>query len=178
MYIRSVPVCWEHWKQWLICHTPASKLSWASALKPVPYLAHLQHRAPLLCPWSCQMSHPGSVIHHQLHLVGGIPEPNKSQEAAELLGDASCLADPVLAGIPTHLTSGIWLSPVTRTISYIQCSASPLWIGKHRLFCHVSLLHQLHSWEPWHTESQTTDHRVKMWRVGTEQTCTANWITH
>lgn len=136
MYTKSVPVCWEHWKQWLICHAPASKLSWAAALKPVLYLPHLQHRALLLCHWSCQMSHPGSVIHHQLHLVGGIPEPNNSQEAAQLLGDASCLADLVFAGTPIHphLMSGIWLSPVPWTI---WGSASPVWTGKHSLFCPV-----------------------------------------
>lgn len=48
MYIRSVPMCWEHWKQGLICHASASKLSWAAALKPVLHLPHLQHRAFLL----------------------------------------------------------------------------------------------------------------------------------
>lgn len=58
MCITSVPMYWEHWKQRLICHAPASMLLWAAALKPVSHLPHLQHRALLLCHWSCQMSHP------------------------------------------------------------------------------------------------------------------------
>lgn len=79
---------------------------------------------------------PPCEIHNQLHLVGVIPEPKKSQEPTQLLADGSCLADLVFAGTPIQspLTSGSWLSPVPWTICYIQCSASPLWIGKHSLF--------------------------------------------
>lgn len=97
----AVRVRWEHWKQWLMCHTPALNLLQAAPLKPVPYLAHLRHRALPLHRCLGQMSHPGSVIHHQLYLVGGITEHDASREAAQPSGDASCLADPAFAGSPS-----------------------------------------------------------------------------
>lgn len=136
------------------------------------------------------MSHPGSVIHHRLYLVGGIAEQEASWEAAQPLGDAPCLAAPAFAGSPirkqapvSHHRDLTEPSHATRLFHLMHCQVTKsggktkktptkqkekhpcqLWIGKDSLVC-PALPHFISTPAPQpnsqkEKESQITGHRV------------------
>lgn len=107
--------------------TPQLQIFYEQLLWSQSCISHLQYRALLLHRCLCQMSHPGSVIHHRLYLVGGIMEQEASWEAAQPLGDAPCLAAPAFRKSKLlSLIIGIWLSPLTRPVCFTSCIAKRL----------------------------------------------------
>lgn len=101
---------------------------------------------------------------------GCYPRAQKKPGGSTAAGRCFLLADLVFAGTPIQppLRSGIWLSPVTQTICYhtnhpVLCKSTLDWEAQLVLPC-AAMFHfcTMPPAESRGTESQTTEHRVKM----------------
>lgn len=140
--------------------------------------------------------------------MGGITEHDTSQEAAQPLGDAPCLADPAFAGSPirkqapvSHHRGLTGPSHTTHSLHLTHCkrlegggcrgtkkkkgkaSVSSLdWKVQFVLPC-TAMFHFYTSstaQEPWHAESQITGHRVRsgVWNLSKPAEQTGSLIKH